>query len=99
MAMSNEDPVRDNPAKSRYEVHVGDTVAFLTYRDSASGARLLLHTEVPPALEGHGVGTRLVKGALDDAKSAGRHVVPKCPFVAEFIARHPEYQSLVVSPE
>jgi uncharacterized protein len=97
--MSNEDLVRDNPTKSRFEVHVGDSVAFLTYRDLASGARVFLHTEVPPPVEGHGIGTRLVKGALDDARSAGRRVVPKCPFVADFIARHPEYQPLVVPPE
>jgi hypothetical protein len=93
--MSNEEAVRDNAEKKRYEVPVGDVVAFLTYRDTASGARVLLHTEVPQPFEGHGVGSRLVKGALEDLLRTGRQVVPKCPFVAEYIARHPEYQSLV----
>jgi hypothetical protein len=95
--MSNDEPVTDNIAESRYEIHVGDDVAVLTYRDNADGARVFVHTGVPPALERHGVGSRLVKAALDDAKRIGRHVVPQCPFVASYIKRHPEYQSLLAA--
>ena len=83
--MSNEEAVQDNPAKSRYEVHVGDTVAFLTYRDLASGARVFLHTEVPPPVEGHGVGTRLVK-ARWTTKKARAVRRPEMPFVSDFIS-------------
>jgi len=92
--MSEEEPVRDNPAKNRFEVQVDDTLAFLTYHDTPRGTRVFVHTDVPTAIAHHGVGSRLVKAALDEAKAAGRHIVAQCPFVAGFIARHPEYESL-----
>ena len=49
--------------------------------------------------EGHGVGSRLVQGALDDLRARGLAVVPLCPFVAGFIDRHPEYADLVTTDE
>jgi predicted GNAT family acetyltransferase len=92
--MSHDEAPRHNADKKRFELQVGDTLAFVTYRDMPNGDRVFVHTEVPAALEGHGVGSRLVKAALDEAKAAGRHVVAQCPFVAGYIARHPEYESL-----
>jgi predicted GNAT family acetyltransferase len=53
------------------------------------------HTEVAEAAEGHGVGSRLAQTFLDDVRSAGRRVVPRCPFVRGWIAKHPEYADLV----
>jgi predicted GNAT family acetyltransferase len=49
------------------------------------------HTEVPPADEGKGVGSRLVRAALDDARRRGLKIVPACSFVFDFVRRHPEY--------
>ena len=49
----------------------------------------------PPAIEGHGVGSKLVRGALDAARDQGLRVVPQCPFVAAYIKRHPEYEDLL----
>jgi uncharacterized protein len=54
-------------------------------------ARFFTHTEVPPADEGKGIGARLVRAALDDARQRGFKIVPACSFVAAFIRRHPEY--------
>jgi predicted GNAT family acetyltransferase len=93
--MADEAAVTDNPGKHRYETPIGDAVAFLTYNDDPDGARVFVHTEVPPAFEGRGIGGRLVKTALDDARRDGRRVVPKCPFVRSYIERHPEYADLV----
>ena len=53
------------------------------------------HTVVPRAIDGQGVGTRLVTGALDDVAALGLKVVPQCPFVAHVIEETPEYQDLV----
>ena len=36
-----------------------------------------------------------MKAALDDAKRQGLEVTPLCPFVADYIRRHPEYEDLV----
>ena len=58
---------------------------------------VLVHTEVDEELEGTGVGSRLVRGTLDDIRSRGLGVVPVCPFVRSFIGRHHEYADLVVA--
>jgi predicted GNAT family acetyltransferase len=55
----------------------------------------LIHTEVPPALEGKGVASALARAGLDHAREHGMTVKPFCPFVAAYLHRHPEYQPLV----
>ena len=86
--------VRDNPATSRFEMTSGGGVAFVVYR--RSGDRIaLLHTEVPQALSGQGVGSKLVRGVLDSIRRNGAKVAPRCEFVAAYIARHPEYRDLL----
>ena len=55
-----------------------------------------MHTEVDPAAEGHGVGSRLAAGALDDIRSRGLSILVVCPFVREYVRRHPEYADLKV---
>ena len=89
--------VRDHAELSRYELDVDGTVAFAAYR-RRDGTVTFTHTEVPEALEGHGVGRDLVQGALDDVRSRGEKVIARCPFVAAFIRRHPAYQDLLAKP-
>ena len=87
--------VRDNPAAKRYELQVDGDVAVLLYYDRPDGSRTLVHTEVPAALEGKGIGGRLVKAVLDDAEARGLRIVPLCPFVRRYLVRHPEYAKLI----
>jgi predicted GNAT family acetyltransferase len=83
--------VRDNRAELRYElVRGGDMLGFLLYRIEPD-AVVLVHTDVDPANEGQGLGSVLVKGALDDLRDRGVRAVPLCPFVRAYIRRHPEY--------
>ena len=90
--------VVDNPARRRYEAYVGDAPAgFVTYV-ARPGSLVLVHTEIDAAVEGHGVGSRLAAGVLDDIRARGLRVVPRCPFIAAFIGRHPEYADLVEAP-
>jgi predicted GNAT family acetyltransferase len=89
--------VRDNPALSRFEMDVNGTTAFVAYRLTKS-AVVLVHTEVPKALEGHGVGTALAKGVLDLLRAQGRKAVVICAFIAAFIRKHPEYNDLLAAP-
>jgi predicted GNAT family acetyltransferase len=64
--------------------------------DRRTGNRIVLtHTEVPEAMAGQGVGSKLVSGVLDSIRVQGAMVVPRCEFVAAFIERHPGYRSLV----
>src|SRR4028119_2525140 len=86
--------VEDNPAKGRFEMASGDAVAFVEY--TRAGHRIaLLHTEVPEALSGQGVGSKLARGALDAVRAEGLKVVPRCGFVAAYVERHPEYRDLL----
>jgi uncharacterized protein len=84
--------VRDNPEELRYELVDDDqVVGELIYRRYPDRI-LLVHTDIPPALEGQGLGSRLVAGALDDARAKGLRIVPVCPFVRSYLRRHPEQQ-------
>ena len=88
--------VRHNPERSRYELYVeGEMVGVADYtvRDDTI---VFPHTEVVRARRGHGLGAELVKGALDDVRTTGRSVVPRCWFVAEFIDENPEYRDLLL---
>jgi predicted GNAT family acetyltransferase len=87
--------IRDNPSELRYEAHLGDRmVGIIRYR-TEPGLRVLVHSEVDLDLEGEGVGSELVRGALADVRARGLRVVPHCPFVIDYIRRHPEEADLV----
>jgi predicted GNAT family acetyltransferase len=87
--------VERNAAVRRYELQVDGETALVQYRDEDDGTVRLLHTEVPKALGGRGIGSVLAKGVLDVIRAEGRRVVPECEFIAAYIDRHPEYQDLV----
>jgi predicted GNAT family acetyltransferase len=86
--------VRDNVDQHRFELAVDGHTAFSQYK-LAPGMITFLHTEVPKELEGHGIGSRLVRGELEVARAQGLKVVAKCPFVAAYIKKHPEFQDLL----
>ena len=87
-------PVRDNVEKKRFETEIEGQTAFVDYIRHGD-MMWLTHTEVPKALEGRGVGSALVKYVLDYAATNSLNVVPKCPFISEYIDSHPEYAGLV----
>jgi predicted GNAT family acetyltransferase len=88
------DTVRDNPERNRFELTTPAGTAFASYRRDDT-AVMILHTEVPRALEGRGIGSQLVAGTLDLIRAEGRKVVPMCSFVRYFIDTHPDYADLV----
>jgi predicted GNAT family acetyltransferase len=90
--------VVDNPAAGRFEILVdGEPAGRAEYR--RTGSRIVFtHTEIDPQFEGRGLGSVLVRAALDAARAEGLSVVAQCPFVRRYIRSHPEYQDLLVSP-
>ena len=87
--VSDEYPVTDNQAESRFEIRSGGYLAELIYH--RHGNRLvLIHTEVPEELERHGIGGRLVTAAVDRAAREGLTIVPYCPFARSWLERHPD---------
>jgi predicted GNAT family acetyltransferase len=95
MTATPRDTVMSKSAeRHRYEMSIGgELAAFIDYRDMAGGIELV-HTKVMPAHEGHGVGSRLAKFALEEAGREGRKVKATCRFIAKYIERHPEYGGL-----
>lgn len=94
--MTDEAQLRRNDERQRYELWVGeDRVGTLTVRDEPD-AIVLVETVVRPEFEGHGYGSRLVAGALSDARQAGRKVRIECSFARSYVERHPEEQDLLL---
>ena len=89
--------VTDNPAASRYELHVGGELAgFVTYQLRQHDTVIsLLHTEVEPAFQGAHLATHLARYSLDDARERGLAVLPFCPYITSWIKKHPDYADLV----
>ena len=84
-----------NKEKERFEIDLDGKTALIDYSEQ-NGVLAMTHTEVPPEFEGKGIGSKLVKGALELVKNENKRVRPLCPFVAAYIERHPEYEPLIV---
>jgi len=95
MAETPDLPIRDNPKEQRFEIDLGDGMLAIAEYRLRPGVILFTHTEVPPAHEGQGIGSALIRFALHSARERGLKVVPICPFFAAYIQRHPEEQDLV----
>ena len=87
--------VVDNAALHRFELKQDGETAFLLYEREGSSIQLI-HTEVPEALQGKGVGSKLVGGALHLIREQKLTVNPLCPFVIDYLGRHHEYLDIVV---
>jgi predicted GNAT family acetyltransferase len=88
--------IADVPQANRYELRLGGRLVGLAAYRRRDGRIAFTHTEVEPACEGRGFGSRLADAALRDAQRQGLAVVPLCPFIAHYIEGHPEYEGLVV---
>jgi predicted GNAT family acetyltransferase len=94
-----EPTVTDAPDASRYEIRDGDRLLGVAAYERRGNQVVFTHTEVEDSSEYSGLGSRLVRSALDDVRGAGHTVVPECSFVRGWIERHPEYQDLVAARE
>lgn len=86
--------VRDNPEKHRFEIDLGDSVAVAEYIVTPTKI-IFSHTEVPPQHEGKGIGSTLIRAALNSARTRGLKVIPTCPFFASYMKRHADVQDLL----
>ena len=97
--MSNDNAKQDiniihNESAKRFETSIDAHVGYISYQ-KRDDKLVYDHTIVPQELGGRGVGSALVKYALNYARDNGKKVVPQCSFVASYIEKHPEYQDLL----
>ena len=90
--------VVDNPDEERFEAYVGGELAGFAEYQLAQRLFVFTHTEVEDRFEGRGVGSAIARAALEDVRDTGtRQVLPLCPFIKEWIDKHPDYQDLLAS--
>jgi predicted GNAT family acetyltransferase len=88
------DKIVDNAAMHRFEMPVEDELAVAYYQEQ-DGRVVLLHTEVPQRFSGQGVGSRLARAVFETLKERERRVIAKCPFMASYATKHPEYLAIL----
>lgn len=94
--MSEIPDVVDDTEKHQFEISLDGEVAFAEYR-LAEGVIILPHTVVPEAFEGKGIASRLARYAMQYARDHALKIIPVCPFMAGYMAKHPETHDLVHS--
>ncbi|HEV7212618.1 MAG TPA: GNAT family N-acetyltransferase [Blastococcus sp.] len=94
-----EPTVRDDPEADRYEIRDGDRVLGFAVYERRGDTVVFTHTEVDPDAGESGLGSTLVRGALDDVRAHGGQIVALCPFVHGWIDRHQEYADLVADAD
>jgi predicted GNAT family acetyltransferase len=84
----------NNVTRSRFEIEERGEVAYLEFDTDSLGWMTIWHTEVPPAMRGHGVAGELAQSAFEYAKQNKLRVDVICPLAADFLSKHPEYDSV-----
>jgi len=86
--------IKHNAAARRFEATVDKLLARCDYRMHGN-TMMLVHTEVPPQLEGRGIASMLVRAAFDHAKESGMDVLPVCSYVGAWTRRHPDVEPML----
>lgn len=91
----NTTALSNNESTKRFEMTVDGKPAFIAYKPQGDTILVLTHTEVDPALEGKGVGSKLVEETLQYIDGQGKQLISECPFVSAYIKRHPDWKRLL----
>lgn len=91
----NTASVRHNRNQCRYELELDGSVCGSAVYVADGDRQIFTHTEIDDSLAGRGLGSTLLREALEDARRCGKRVVAQCPFVAAYVERHPEWHDIV----
>lgn len=88
--------LEEDGSKGRYVLRGPDGAeAEMTFSKAGESRIIIDHTGVPDAFRGQGAGLRLVTRAVEDARAAGKTIIPLCPFAASQFRRHPEWADVL----
>lgn len=93
MDMYEELPLKNNTDIHNFELFVEGHRAFIDYKER-DGKYFLIHTEVPPELEGKGVASALVEKTFKYLEENGFKMLPYCAYIQAYLKRHPEWERL-----
>ncbi len=85
----------NNRSMSRYELPIAQGVVAVAYYALEDGRVVLRHTEVPSEFSGQGIGKRLARAVFETLRAEGKRVIAKCPFMASYAARNPQYAAML----
>ena len=88
----------DRSERQRYQAWLGDEFVGYSEYETEPGRVVFTHTVIKPEFEGRGIGSRLARHVLDDARDRGLRITPVCPFIRAYLERHPEYDAIVDYP-
>jgi len=83
-----------NEAENKYEYHIGEHVAYITY-DNQDGVLHITHTIVPDTLSGKGLAKKLTIDVMNAIEERGLKVKPQCSYTVAFMEKNPDYQRLL----
>jgi predicted GNAT family acetyltransferase len=86
--------VTENTQLHRFELPLGDGLIAAAYYRMEDGRVALIHTEVPTEFSGQGIASQLAAETFELLRNSGRKATAECPFMARFLARHPEYSDV-----
>jgi predicted GNAT family acetyltransferase len=96
MAIEPDDiSFEETGSKGRYVYRVGEDEAEMTFSKAGDALIIIDHTEVPDAFRGKGVGQALVRRGVEDARAAGKKILPLCPFAAAQFRRHADWADVL----
>ena len=97
--MTVQPEVRENEAEQRFEIWLGEQPAGLMIYEGQGEVLAFVHTQIDGRFGGQGLGSTLIRAALDTERARGVQVLPYCPFVKAFIEKNPDYLDVVPAAE
>lgn len=90
--MDNE--VKYLPEESRFELSLGDKAAYADYHLSGN-VMTIFHVYTPPEFRGKGIAAQVAKFALEYIRANNLKILPQCPYMRDYMDKHPECQDLL----
>jgi predicted GNAT family acetyltransferase len=92
--MYDELILTNNTTENRFEITLKGQKAFISYR-KIGNTFLLIHTEVPNALQDQGIAAALVEKTFKYLEENHLKMRPYCTYVQFYLKKHPEWTRIM----